>query len=96
MPDLVVSAPSAGVSNVRKSESVSLLVQNEEHVREMRPFDQGPLPLSVYLGRHWRHSCDKWYQAFPLRFCILQAIKNWMVGRPGKEAIGYPDWQQSV
>ena len=24
-------------------------------------------------------------QAFPLRFCILQAIKNWMVERPGNE-----------
>ena len=26
-------------------------------------------------------------QAFPLRFCILQAIKNWTVGRPGNGAI---------
>ena len=26
-------------------------------------------------------------QSFPLCFCILQAIKNWMVGRPGNEAI---------
>ena len=45
-------------------------------------------PSSVYLhvGRHWRHSCDKMDQAFPLRFCILQAIKNWTVGRPGNEA----------
>ena len=51
-----------------------------------RSFDRGPLPPSVYLGRHWRHSRDKWYQAFPLRFCILQAIKNWTVGRPGNEA----------
>ena len=25
-------------------------------------------------------------QAFPLRFCILQAIKNWTVGRPGNKA----------
>ena len=25
-------------------------------------------------------------QAFPLRLCILQAIKSWMVGRPGNEA----------
>ena len=24
-------------------------------------------------------------QAFPLRFCILQVIKNWIVGRPGDE-----------
>ena len=25
-------------------------------------------------------------QAFPLHFCILQAIKNWTAGRPGNEA----------
>ena len=43
-------------------------------------------PSFVYLRRHWRHSCDKIYQAFPLRFCILQAIENLTVGRPGNEA----------
>ena len=32
------------------------------------------------------HSCDKMDQVFPLQFCILQAIKNWTVGRPGNEA----------
>ena len=26
---------------------------------------------------------------FPLRFCILQAIKNWMVGRPRNKANEY-------
>ena len=41
---------------------------------------------SVYLGRHWHHSHDKCSQAFSLCFCILQAIKNWMVGRPWNEA----------
>ena len=45
-----------------------------------------PLPPSVYLGRHWHHSHDKCSQAFPLHFCKLQAIRNWTVGRPGKEA----------
>ena len=48
MPDLVVSTPSAGVSNVREVESVPLLVQNKERMREMRPFDQRHLPPSVY------------------------------------------------
>ena len=38
---------------------------------------------SVYLGRYSHHLRDKWYQAFPLCFCIVQGIKNWMVGRPG-------------
>ena len=52
MPDLVVSAPSAGVSNSRKVKSVPLLVQNKERMCEMRPFDQGLLLPSVYLGRH--------------------------------------------
>ena len=32
---------------------------------------------------HSRHEID---QAFPLCYHILQAIKNWMVGRPGNEA----------
>ena len=43
-----------------------------------------PPPLCLYLGRHWcrRDSLD---QAFPLHFCILQAIKN-EGGRPGNEA----------
>ena len=28
---------------------------------------------------------DKWYQAFPLHFWILQAIKKWRLGSPGDE-----------
>ena len=45
--------------------------------------DQEPLhSLSTLVYRHWRYSCQKKYQAFPLRFCILQVI----VGRPGNEA----------
>ena len=39
-------------------------------------FDGGLPSLSVYLGRHWRHSHDKMDQAFLLRFCILEAIKT--------------------
>ena len=37
MPDLAVSAPSAGVSNVCEVESVPLLVRNEECMHEMHP-----------------------------------------------------------
>ena len=77
-----MSAPSAGVSNIRKAKNIPLLVQNEECVCEMHSFNQRPLPPFVYLGKHWRHSRDKLDQASPLRFCILQVIKNWMVGRP--------------
>ena len=51
-------------------------------------FQLGIPPTYVYLGRHWRHSHDKMDQAFPLRLCIPQVIKNWMVGRPGNEARG--------
>ena len=78
--------PYARVSNICQVKSVPILVKNKQRVHEMRPFDQWPLPPSVYLGRHWRPSRDKSYQAFPLRICILQAIKNWTVGRPGNEA----------
>ena len=71
-------------ANVRNS---SAWARNYKIRRLARSFDQWPLPTSVYLGRHWCHSRDKWYQAFPLRFCILQAIKNWTVGRPGNELL---------
>ena len=36
--------------------------------------------------RHWYYLCDKIDKAFPLHFCILSLIKNWMVGRPGNKA----------
>ena len=50
-------------------------------------FQWGTLPPSVYLGRYWRHSCDKIYQAFPLHFCLLQAIENWT--RPGNKVMKF-------
>ena len=43
-----------------------------------------PPPLCLHL----RLSRDKWYQAFPLRFCILQEIKIWTVGKAWEQ--GYP------
>ena len=49
-------------------------------------FQSGTPPPFVYLGRHQHHSRDKMNQAFPLHFYILQAIKIWMVRRPGNEA----------
>ena len=56
-----------------------------------------PPPISVYLGRHWRHLHNKMDQAFPLRFCILQAINNCtvVVGRPKNKAtaIAYSQWR---
>ena len=58
----------------------------KEGVHKMHSCDGGPLPPSVYLGRHWCHSHDTMNQAFPLCFCMLQVIKNWVVGRPGNEA----------
>ena len=83
MPDLVVSASSAGVSNVREAESVPLLLQNEEHVREMRPFDQGPLPpLSTYVDTDVIHMIND-TRPSPSDFAYC---KNWTVGRPGNEA----------
>ena len=54
---------------------------------QARSFNWGRFPPSVYLGRHWRHSCDKMDQAFPLHFCTLQVTRNRMVGRPGNKAI---------
>jgi len=40
-------------------------------------------PLIIPLGRHWHHSCDKTYQAFPLCLHTLQVNKNWTMGSLG-------------
>ena len=76
-PYVVVSTPSTGVLNVCKAKNI--LVQNKGS------FNQRPLP-PIYQGRYWCHSHGKVDQDFPLCFCILQAFKNWTVGRPGNEA----------
>ena len=39
-------------------------------------------PSPLCLPRGTLTSFTKMDQAFPLHFCVLQAIKNWMVGRP--------------
>ena len=76
---------------------ISLLVRNKERMCKMQFFDLVPLPPSVYLGRHWCHSRGKISQAFPICFCVLQAIKHWTVGRPGNEATldAFPDSVQT-
>ena len=59
--------------------------RNYEKRPQARFFNWRPLPTSVYLGKHQCHSHDKMGQGFPLRFCILQVIKNWTVGRKAWE-----------
>ena len=46
-PYLVVSAPSARVSNIFEVKRVPLLVQNEEHMHKLCSSDWGPLPLCL-------------------------------------------------
>ena len=46
---LVVSVPSAGLSNVYKAKNISILVQNKELMCKMHSFDWRPLPPSVHL-----------------------------------------------
>ena len=43
-------------------------------------------PLMSTLMSTWCHACDSISQAFLLRFCILQAIKNLRRELPGNEA----------
>ena len=50
-PFLVLSVPSAGVSNIHQVKNTLLLVRNEECMREMHPFDRGPFP-PLSKGRH--------------------------------------------
>ena len=48
--------------------------------------DRSPPPLASTLMSTWRHTCDSFSQVFPLRFCILQVIKNWRQEQPGNKA----------
>ena len=59
-PYLVVSVPSAGVSNVCEATNILLLVQNEECVHKMRCFNREPLLPSVDLGGHNVIHVIKW------------------------------------
>ena len=43
------------------------------------------------LGLKLQKKASSLFQAIPLHFCILQATKNWTVGRPGNEA---KEWHQ--
>ena len=82
----LVSAPSAGVSNVRITKSVLPLVRNKERLREMRPFDLGPLPPSVYLVDTDVIHVINDTRPSPSVFAYC---KSWTVGRSGNEAT-YP------
>ena len=62
--------------NICKAENLPLIIQDEKRAQNLIC---PPAPLPVYLGRHLRDRMD---QAFLLHSCILEAIKNWMVGRP--------------
>ena len=44
------------------------------------------VPLMSTLMSTWCHACDSFSQAFPLRSCKLQVIKNWRQEWPGNEA----------
>ena len=47
----------------------------------------GHRPPHVYPPVYLTSHMYSFSQAFPLRFCILQVIKNWRLERPGNEAI---------
>ena len=84
---LAVSAPSTRVSNVR--EVKKCIAPGSKRTTRMQNVSFRSETPSVYLGRHWHHTCEKMDQAFPLCFYILQAIKNWTVGRPRDWERGY-------
>ena len=78
-PYLVVSAPSAGVSNVCEAKNVPLLVQNEEQIREMHSFERayasddvaykmynGSMQCCMYINKQYMEHLDTlWLQQFP-------------------------------
>ena len=77
---LVVSAPSAGVSNVCEAKNIPLLFENKEHVREIPSLDGDPPPLDTDVNH-----VIKWTRPSPSVFAYYNRSKNWTVGRPGNE-----------
>ena len=53
-----------------------------------------PPPLSIMVDIDVTR--DKLFQTFPFCFCVLEVIKNWMVGRPSNEAIPFSYFDLSV
>ena len=74
--DLVLSALSAWVLNICKAKMFHSWFKIKSACTKC---NRRPYP-SLCLHRY--HSRDKLDQAFSLCFCMLQAIKNWMVWRP--------------
>ena len=60
------------------SAHVSILQERSLRLRATPPF--------IYLVRHWRYLRDKMDQTSPVSFCILQAVKTWVVRMPGNDA----------
>ena len=60
-------------------ETVWTVSQDEEVSATLPTFTHPHVYPHVYLR-------DSFSQAFPLRFCILQVIKNWRLERPGDKA----------
>ena len=50
-----------------------------------KPSFEGHSPF-IYLVRHWSYLLDKMDQTSPLSFCILLAVKTWVVRMPGNDA----------
>ena len=59
---LVVSVPSAGISNIHDTTNILLLVQNKEHVCQMHSFNWGPSPP---LGKAWKECYIRSYSKQP-------------------------------
>ena len=80
---LVVSAPSAGVLNVCKEKMYCSWFKTKNMC--MKCILRWKTPNR--LGRHWRQSCDKMDQSFPLHVCILQKLDGRKAWERGCEPI---------
>ena len=71
-------------ANVQKLQCL----EQKLHLYKIRPevCQSGTIPASVCPGRQNVIHVIKWTRPSHLHFCILQAIKNWTVGRPGNKA----------
>ena len=82
----------AGGQNISKAASILFIIQDTRD-SVMRNNRSGTVPGVSTLCLPNITTCDQIFQAFPLRICILQAIKYWRWEWPGNvatEVLGLP------
>ena len=85
------------VPNIHKAKMLPLIAHDDEMHMWNVLFQSGvPPSLCLCWGRHWDHSHDNAPRPSPSVFVYCRHIINWMMERPGNEAIIEWLWSSSA